>query len=148
MFNLESRPAFTTQHVGSTISIQGDVVTVDDKMRPVEWRGARHPIDCTGRIISVEEKLYGKVELDEGHTFENGSTLLHTRTHTRTHASTHAGTNALTRECTHARSIHMQVGHLCMRSSTQTGTYPLRLILVTTVTVSYRRYDNSDAITT
>ena len=62
---------FTNADVGKTVSIHGDDdVKVDGVPRVVPWGNAKH-LDCTGKIKSVEEKYKGKVQLEDGKTFEN-----------------------------------------------------------------------------
>ena len=62
--------AFSEADKGKQVSISGDVVKVNGKVRGVAWGDATHS-NCTGRIVDVVEALNGKVELDSDVEFEN-----------------------------------------------------------------------------
>ena len=64
--------AFTAADVGRTASIKGDAVKVEGVARAVTWGDAKHH-DCSGKIKSIEELPGGKVKLEDGHEFENGT---------------------------------------------------------------------------
>ena len=79
-------PLFHHEDVGKTVSIktvrQQDRMTcertgrnttelkLDGRKRYVNWRGAKHHV-LEGRIAGVEEKLKGKIRLENGDEFEN-----------------------------------------------------------------------------
>ena len=63
---------FTEADVDKAVTIRGDDVMIDNKPRTVKWGDAKHN-DCSGIIKTVEEKLWGKVTLDNGNEFENGA---------------------------------------------------------------------------
>ena len=67
-----SKPAFTNADIGKEVSIEGDSVKIGGKPRDVKWIDAKHS-DCSGKITSVEEKYKGRVRLEDGQEFENGS---------------------------------------------------------------------------
>ena len=54
--------------------ITGDDVHVDGKRRFLNWGDARHS-DMQGKIVSVDFKYKGNVELESGQMFENGVAL-------------------------------------------------------------------------
>ena len=64
-------PAFSNADVGQTVSITGNDVLVDGKVRFVYWGDAKHN-NMQGTVKSIDPKYKGKVELESGHVFENG----------------------------------------------------------------------------
>ena len=54
--------AITKDDIGHEVIIEGNVLNLDCKKRPVHWKGVRHS-NCTGTITAVEEKLKGQVTI-------------------------------------------------------------------------------------
>ena len=65
-----SATAFSSADRNKTVEIKDDEVKVDGVVRTVHWGDAKHA-DCTGKILSVDTKLKGKVKLVDGSEFEN-----------------------------------------------------------------------------
>ena len=69
---LSTTPPFSKADQGCLVQINGHCVFVDGKQRQVNW-GSQAPIDhLTGKIKSVEEKINGKILLEDGQEFPNG----------------------------------------------------------------------------
>ena len=67
----EHTAAFSSTDVGKTVSIDGDMVTVDGQVRRIKpWGDTKHH-DVTGKIKGVVAKVKGKVRLEDGDEFEN-----------------------------------------------------------------------------
>ena len=62
--------AFSDEDVSKTVEIEDAKVKVDGIERTVQW-GKAVPADCSSVIVSVESKVKGKVQLENGQEFEN-----------------------------------------------------------------------------
>ena len=62
--------AFSNTDVGKTVSIAGDDVIVDGRVRKVKWHDVKHH-NLNGKIKSVNPTYKGKVELEDGQEIEN-----------------------------------------------------------------------------
>ena len=69
-FMVLEETAFSSADRNKTVEIKDDEVKVDGVVRTVQWGDAKHA-DCTGKILSVDTKLKGKVKLVDGSEFEN-----------------------------------------------------------------------------
>ena len=72
LFAPEASAAFSKDDIGKVVSIRGDKVKVDGRERLVLWDYTEHH-DCEGKILSVEEKLKGAIQVENGIVFENPS---------------------------------------------------------------------------
>ena len=63
---------FSIAHVGKDVKIRGNKLWLDQVVQSVTWDAAKHA-ECEGKIISVEERLNGRIQLENGTEFENPS---------------------------------------------------------------------------
>ena len=67
-------PGFTHADIGKTVCIKGDDVKIDGVSRIISWGNSCHH-NCSGTIQSVDETPKGRVQLEDGESFENGQGL-------------------------------------------------------------------------
>ena len=70
------KAAFSTADIGKMVTIQGDQIKVNDRMRFVDWSQAAHS-NCSGKIETVEDKVLGLVRLESGDEFQNPGGIVH-----------------------------------------------------------------------
>ena len=66
----KTRAAFSEEDVSKTVELKNAKLKVDGVEWTVQWCQA-NPADCDGTIASVEAKVKGKIQLENGQEFEN-----------------------------------------------------------------------------